>query len=247
MIKTALKKILSPRVRLAIRVSQRHLKDFTTGTGSKLVNFSEDRKKQGLQFSPKIIISQPIYTTAFSENKIHNLKLAIQRIENLIIQPGEIFSFWHLVGQPNQSQGYLIGRSLIENEVRANYGGGLCQLSGLLYFLAIKGGLKIIERASHSLDIYTNETRFSPLGSDATVVYGYKDLRLENSLDIPICFRVEVTSNQITGMLCALAPIFEYKIEFREEKVEDGVKVETLRFGTDGLSFEVINRGFYQS
>lgn len=242
-----MKKLLPSSLRLLLRVYQRHLKDIATGVSSKLVNYSQARVQHGSAFTPQITVSQPIYSTELSENKIHNLKLAIQRLENLTIEPGEIISFWHLVGNPDRSHGYLIGRSLIQNELKANYGGGLCQLSGLLYFLALKAGLLIVERASHSLDIYTYQTRFAPLGSDATVVYGYKDLRLQNCLTVPICFRFQVQSDEIVGMLCAPAPVVEYNIEFREQEIEDGVRVETLQYTKGSLSFNVINTGIYQN
>ncbi|HLO50397.1 MAG TPA: VanW family protein [Kamptonema sp.] len=241
-----MKKLLPSSLRLSLRVYQRQFQDIVTGVRAKLVDYSQQRVQNGSKFTPQITIVQPIYSTALSENKIHNLKLAIQRLENLTIEPGEIISFWHLVGNPDRAHGYLIGRSLIQNELKANYGGGLCQLSGLLYFLALKAGLLIVERASHSLDIYTEETRFAPLGSDATVVYGYKDLRLQNCLTMPICFRFKVQSNEIVGMLCATAPVFEYNIEFREQKIEASIRVETLQYAKDSLSFKIINTGIYQ-
>jgi len=60
-----------------------------------------------------------------------------------------------------------------------DYGGGLCQLSGIIYHAVLEAGLEILERHPHSLDIYTATTRYTPLGSDAAVVYGHKDLRFK--------------------------------------------------------------------
>ena len=112
---------------------------------------------------------------------MHNLKLAIQSIESVDILPREIFSFWKIVGNPSKRNGFIGSRSIINGQVTNSIGGGLCQLSGLVYYLSLKSGLEILERHNHSMDIYTEETRFTPLGSDATVVYGYKDLKIRNN------------------------------------------------------------------
>jgi hypothetical protein len=53
-----------------------------------------------------------------------------------------------------------------------------------VYHIGIIAGLDIIERYNHSVDIYTDDTRFAPLGTDATVVYGYKDLRIRNNTNV---------------------------------------------------------------
>lgn len=241
-----MKRLLPPSLRLFLRVAQRNFKDVASGIHSQLVNYSTQRIQKGIALSPQITLSQPIYITDLSQNKIHNLNLAIQRIQNILIEPGEIFSFWHLVGKPDKAKGYLIGRSLIQNELKANYGGGLCQLSGLIYYLALQVGLSIVERSPHSLDIYTDKTRFAPLGSDATVVYGYKDLRIQNNLDFPICFRFQLETDRIIGMLCAGSHVVEYKIGFIHEKTEHGVRVETVRYLKEQSGCSIVNTSVYK-
>ncbi|MBD2040148.1 VanW family protein [Microcoleus sp. FACHB-672] len=241
-----MKNLLPPRLRLYIKICHRKLIDAVTGRSARFVSYSNHRVEQGTSFNSQIVITQPIYSNEFSANKIHNLKLAIQQVDNLTIQPGEILSFWHLVGNPNKSRGYVIGRTLVQNELKASYGGGLCQLSGLLYLLALKAGLSVLERASHSQDIYTDKTRFAPLGSDATVVYGYKDLRLQNNLLFPICFRFQVQENAITAMLCAAEPILEYRIEFIHQPLADGVRVDTVRYELNNFVFQEVATAIYK-
>ncbi|MBC6993007.1 VanW family protein [Neolewinella lacunae] len=132
-----------------------------------------------------------------NEAKITNLLVAIKRIESIQINPNEIFSFWHVVGEPSQKKGFVKSRSLIRGKVEDSVGGGLCQLSGLIYYLSLYASLEIIERHSYSIDIYTDETRFAPLGSDATVAFGYKDLKIRNNLNGPIRFKFELLENEI--------------------------------------------------
>ena len=53
-------------------------------------------------------------------------------------------------------------------------------MSGLIYYVSLMAGLEVLERHPHSRDIYDDQTRYAPLGADATVAYGFKDLRVLN-------------------------------------------------------------------
>lgn len=241
-----MKKLIPSEARVNLKVFQRYVKDLSTGELAKLVNFNRIEDEQKQLFKPQISISQAILPTQYSENKKHNLNLAIQRIEDVAINPGKVFSFWHLVGKPDRTKGYREGRSLVGNQLKAEYGGGLCQLSGLLYFLTLKAGFPTLERYAHSHDIYTEVTRFSPLGSDATVVYGYKDFRFRNHLAFPVCFRFDLQDQEISAVLCTPQPVHEYKIEFLGEEYNGGVKVDTVRFIESTHTPEVLASTIYE-
>jgi vancomycin resistance protein VanW len=137
-------------------------------------------------------VAQPIPPTDHVPEKLHNLELARRRIGDLLIPPGGVFSFWHLVGPPGPKHGFRAGRSLLGGQLRVDYGGGLCQLSGAIYHLSLLAGLRVLERHPHSVDIYDDSTRHTPLGADATVAYGFKDLRVENTLPEPLCLQCEL-------------------------------------------------------
>ena len=76
-------------------------------------------------------------------NKITNLKLAIAKINGIIIQPGETFSVWKLVGRPTKQNGYLPGLTFSNGQLGEGIGGGLCQLGNLLYWMAIHTQLTV--------------------------------------------------------------------------------------------------------
>ncbi len=240
-----MKKLIPSGLRVHLRSIERYLADFSTGQLSKFTNFNYLIEEQQQLFEPQIIISQALRKTQYSENKKHNLALAIKRIQDVAVKPGEVFSFWHLVGKPDRAKGYLEGRSLVNDQLKAELGGGLCQLSGLIYFLTLKAGLITLERHPHTLDIYTEATRFAPLGSDATIVYGYKDLRFQNNLEVPICFRFNVQEHEITAALCSTQAISELRVEFKLEEFQGGTKVDTVRF-VDNNSFEIIKSTIYK-
>lgn len=241
-----MKKLIPSSLRLQLRVLQRTLIDLSNSQFGQLVKFQSVNEGDRQLFKPQITLSQVILATQYSENKKYNLNLAITRIQDVVIQPGKIFSFWHLVGKPDRAKGYREGRSLVGNQLKAEMGGGLCQLSGLLYFLTLKAGLPTVERYPHSLDIYTDATRFAPLGSDATVVYGYKDLRFQNNFPFPICFRFSLDEDEIRATLCAPEDISEYQVEFKVEESSDKAKVDTVRFVEQTNRFEVLNSTIYK-
>ena len=218
--------------------------DIIKGTRLKFAKDSPSSRSKGETWEESITISQRINVSDWAENKKHNLLLAISKFQNLPIYPGEIFSFWHYVGNPTKKTGYKVGINIIKNKLDFDYGGGLCQLSGLLYHLTITSGLNVIERHPHSVDLYTEETRYTPLGADATTAYGYKDLRLLNNLEIPICFRIKIEGNQLTGSICAAESLKEYELKFNQTIVNKKEEVDTLRRGKSG-EFEVITKQSY--
>lgn len=67
-------------------------------------------------------------------NKVANLNLATERLNQITLCPGEIFSFWRLVGKPTSRKGYLPGMVLSDGTFYAGVGGGLCQLANLIFW-----------------------------------------------------------------------------------------------------------------
>lgn len=176
----------------------------------------------------KIEFRQIIKSGDFHQNKIHNLKIVGNKIDNLIINPNEVFSFWKLIGKPSEKNNFKEGRNLIKNNISSDFGGGICQFSSILYFLALKSGLKIIERFPHSIDIYKEHERFTPLGSDCTVVYGYKDLQIQNPFSFPVQLQCSVNDHELYLSIISSDKINLNTIDFKYSETEKGVWVETL-------------------
>ena len=57
-------------------------------------------------------------------NKLVNLRLASAQINGLVVQPGETFSFWKLVGEPSAKRGYLDGLVISAGKLGRGVGGG---------------------------------------------------------------------------------------------------------------------------
>lgn len=189
-------------------------------------------------------IEQPIRTVNSSAGKLINIRLGASQLNHLIIGSGQLFSFWKILGDPSAKKGYRKSRTIKGDELKEETGGGLCQLSGLVYYLALYGGLTITERHPHSLDIYREEERFTPLGSDATVVYGYKDLRFINPYPFPVSFAFEVTEVKLTGILSSGEKVEPLSIAFEYEKNERNTQVTTVSRQNENIS--VIDRSTYR-
>lgn len=114
------------------------------------------------------------------ENKVINLKLAVEKLNGLVLKPGETFSVWRLVGKPTKAKGFTEGMVLTNGSFIAGVGGGLCQLSNLIYWMALHTPLKITERWRHTHDVFPDANRTQPFGSGATLVYNYIDLQIKN-------------------------------------------------------------------
>ncbi|MBC7930034.1 MAG: VanW family protein, partial [Rubrivivax sp.] len=106
--------------------------------------------------------------------KVHNLRLALRRLDGLEVPAGAVFSFWAHVGRASRGRGYGRGRELREGCVIPSVGGGLCQLSNALYDAALQAGFEIVERHSHTRIVPGSQAE---AGRDATVFWNYVDLR----------------------------------------------------------------------
>jgi vancomycin resistance protein VanW len=239
-------RILIPaKFRFRLRVFWTDFIDLASGKRFKFAKNSPVKLEKAEAWPEQLTIIQPINVSKWAENKKHNLLLAISKFQNVPIYPGEIFSFWHYVGNPTKKAGYKMGINIIKSQLDFAYGGGLCQLSGLLYHLALTGGLGIVERYPHSADLYTDATRYTPLGADATTAFGYKDLKLDNTLKVPWCFRIVIEGNRLIGSLCAPENLKEYELQFHKIIVDEMEEVDTLRRNESG-EFEVICKQSYK-
>lgn len=119
------------------------------------------------------------YSTKFNTariNRTHNIELAAKALDNCLVAPGAVFSFNDTVGPRTIERGYDEADIILQNELVPGVGGGVCQVSTTLYNAVLHAELGIVERTPHTMLI----SYISP-GLDATVVYGYRDLKFRNT------------------------------------------------------------------
>ncbi|RXE59040.1 vancomycin resistance protein [Acetivibrio mesophilus] len=132
-------------------------------------------------------------------NKIINLRIAAERLDGIIINPGETFSYWKLIGRPTANKGYVDGMVLFNGGFKPGIGGGLCQLSNLIYWMTLHTPLTVTERHRHSYDVFPDSDRKLPFGSGATCVYNYRDLQIFNGTDCPFQLKVFLDETHLNG------------------------------------------------
>ncbi len=133
------------------------------------------------------------------ENKAKNLEIAGSKINNIIVKPGEIFSFWKLIGKPTKKKGYLPGLIIKTGEFGSYVGGGLCQLANLIHYLVLHTNLEVIELHHHTNALFPDYKRKVPFGTGTSVAYKNVDYRFRNNLNVPIQIKIWQDGTMLYG------------------------------------------------
>ena len=135
------------------------------------------------------------FETDFSKkprSRIPNIRTAARYLDGVILAPGEVFSFNHVVGPRTEERGFRNAPVIVQDELEPGLGGGVCQVATAVFAAAMLGGLEIVERRSHS-----RPSGYAPLGLDATVIYPTVDLRLKNPYDTPVMIHAAVPNAKV--------------------------------------------------
>ena len=154
-------------------------------------------------------------------NKVHNLRLAVERLDGVVLLPGETLSYWKCIGDPSRRRGYVEGMMLKNGQVTSAVGGGLCQCSNLLYWMTLHTPLTITERHRHGYDVFPDADRTQPFGSGATCFYNYLDLMIRN--DTPHVWRLSlrVMDAELVGAWqCSAPQAFRYEVYEKEHRFQ---------------------------
>ena len=135
------------------------------------------------------------------EQKIINLKQAIQRLNGVVIGPNHIFSLWKIIGKPKYENGYVDGMLLSNGKIIEGIGGGLCQLSNFLYWIFLHIPFEAVERHHHSMDVFPDSGRTLPFGGGATILYNFIDLKIKNKSIYPLQLKIWLTDNYLKGQI----------------------------------------------
>ena len=127
------------------------------------------------------------FTTTYpaSASRHANITTGAMQFNDLVIAPGETFSFWDRLGPVTVDRGYAYAGAIIDNRSDENViGGGLCQVSTTLFNAVARAGLDVLERHAHGyyIDRY-------PMGFDAAVFEPGVDFRWRNDTPYPVLIR----------------------------------------------------------
>lgn len=187
------------------------------------------------------------FSTSFnnSTSRGSNIHVAGQQTSDILLMPGDTFSYNKCTGARNWVNGYKSAPVIVGGKVTNGEGGGVCQVSTTIYNAALMSGLTIDEVHNHSLP-----SRYVQRGRDATVSYGYTDLKFTNSFTHPVYIKNIVGNGAITSKIygCNLDRekiIIKIVEEYRKSKIT----VQTYRLFLDEenniMKKELVNTSFY--
>ncbi|WP_373599566.1 VanW family protein [Paraclostridium bifermentans] len=212
-----------------------------------------------------------IYETKFNPknyNRVDNIRLAADKINNTIIDSKEKFSFNKIIGDRSLKQGFKEAPVIINGEMKEGLGGGVCQVSSTVYNAALYSGLEIVQVKNHSIP-----SGYIDKGRDATVSYGSIDLVFRNNYNHPILIKHFIEENKLIsiiygndkdkrniGIETELVEVIPKRIIIKnsedlmlgkrkiEDKGRDGYKVNTYRVYKNNEIVErkeLINESYY--
>lgn len=152
-------------------------------------------------------------------NKVVNLRLAVDRLDGVLLKPGQTLSFWRLVGPPRARRGFVDGLVLDHGHVSVGIGGGLCQLTNLIFWMTLHTPLEVRERWRHSYDVFPDSNRSQPFGSGATCAWPSLDLQIANPTATTFRLGLAVGESDLVGeWTCETSPQVVYVIEERNHR-----------------------------
>ena len=141
------------------------------------------------------------FDMVYQENKVFNLKLAAATLDRVVIRPDETFSFWKLVRYADRNIPYKDGLTVIDGKLTTASGGGMCQMSNLLFWMFLHTPLTVVERHGHAVKDFPEPPSDAPMGVDATVSEGWLDLKVRNETKASFQIGIAFDEEHIIGCL----------------------------------------------
>lgn len=181
---------------------------------SQFTKVISSKKTQSLTIGIPIIVLKPKITTQEVNNlgikdllstgtslfrgsissRIYNITLAAERLNGILIKPGETFSFNEALGDISSFTGYQQAYIIKDGKTVLGDGGGVCQVSTTLFRAIINAGLPITERNAHAYRVSYYEQDSLP-GLDATIYSPTVDLKFKNDTDDYILIQTTIDQN----------------------------------------------------
>ncbi|MDP1829355.1 MAG: VanW family protein [Archangium sp.] len=161
------------------------------------------------------------YDESLQRAKEQNVARAVALLDGLVLAPGALFSWHRHIGPPLRLRGFAPGPELHDERLEPGDGGGLCQVTNLLYYLAVHAGLEVVERHRHALDLFPDDSRTVPFGCGATVFFPKKDLRFLNTSGVSLQLRLTLRDGALHGALHSTTALpFRCELVERDHRFE---------------------------
>ena len=177
---------------------------------------------RGSDLSPPPSNDFPVERGAYSTTLIgsmpartHNVALAASALDSTVLEPGAELSFNQVVGPRTAERGYGVAPVILREARQLQLGGGICQVASTVFAASLLAGLTVIERSRHSSPV-----DYIAPGEDATIAWGFKDLKIRNDLEEPVRLRVSIVGSTLAARVeSASAPEGRYDLVTEEREV----------------------------
>ncbi len=121
--------------------------------------------------------------TTSTKNRRANIKHGAEKLNGILIAPGETVSLLAALRPFTVADGYFPELVIKGDEIKPEVGGGLCQLGTTTFRAVMHAGLEVVERRNHSLAVsyYNDPTNGNP-GTDATIYDPAPDFKFKNDM-----------------------------------------------------------------
>ncbi len=147
----------------------------------------------------------------YAAARASNIKLAASFCHEYTLMPGEMFSYNGVVGERTPERGFQIANAYEQGEVVEAYGGGICQVSTVIFNAFMNCGkitsmnkdlqapeddaMFAIRRFCHMMTV-----SYQDRGLDATVDYATQtDLIIRNDTDTPVKIMIKIDKVDSAG------------------------------------------------
>lgn len=157
------------------------------------------------------------FSTNFSTkntNRSTNIRLAVKKINGVVLMPGQSFSYNQTLGKRTTAAGYKVAAVYSNGEVSEGVGGGICQVSSTLYNSVLLSNLEVVERHNHSFN-----PGYVPAGQDATVSWGGPDFKFKNNRSYPVRIVASVKGGTITVQIFGMKQDDDYTVKIKSSVV----------------------------
>ncbi|MBO7453002.1 MAG: VanW family protein [Clostridiales bacterium] len=171
------------------------------------------------------LISSKASNTNANNDRNHNINQACKNINGTFLMPGESFSFNNTVGKRTEEAGFRMAPTIMGGESVDAPGGGICQVSSMLFHSVVKADLRVDMRYPHQWP-----SDYVARGTDATVDWDSNmDFKFTNTSSYPIAISAyyDINNMRVSVAIYGHKPEDGSYIDFISETLEEGEMPET--------------------
>ena len=133
----------------------------------------------------------------YAAYRVQNIGRAARYLDGTIIKPGETFSMNGTVHERTEANGYTVGYIIGQGgQFRKELGGGVSTATTAMWTAAFYANMQRVEQRAHTIWI----PRYRA-GLEATVSWGYLDLKWKNTSSTGVLIKASITNSSVTVTL----------------------------------------------